>query len=164
MIEIYLIRHGLAGQFGDCEDDSLRPLSDIGVKKTTKVAQRLKELGLQFDVILTSPYARSMETALILQSIGLSETLETIDDLKPAGDIEFIIEQLQSIREQVQSIAIVGHEPDLSRLAAQLVFGQNCENLVLKKAGVIGLSIPTDGDLTGQCQLFWLSPPRLLLG
>ena len=154
MIEIYLIRHGIAGQFGDCEDDSLRPLSEIGAKKTTRVAQRLKELGLRFDVILTSPYARSMETAIILQSIGLSETLETLDNLKPAGNIEFLIEQLQSIREQVQSIAIVGHEPDLSRLAAQLIFGQNCENLVLKKAGVIGLSAPTNGDLTGQCQLF----------
>ncbi len=164
MIEIYLIRHGLAGQFGDFEDDSLRPLSEIGVKKTTKVAQRLKELGLQFDVILTSPYARSMETAIILQSIGLSETLETLDDLKPAGDMEFLIEQLQSIRERVQRLAIVGHEPDLSRLAAQLVFGQSCDNLVLKKAGVIGLNAPTNVDLTGQCQLFWLSPPRLLLG
>jgi phosphohistidine phosphatase len=105
-----------------------------------------------------------METAIILQSIGLSETLETLDDLKPAGDIEFLIEQLQGIRERVQSVAIVGHEPDLSRLAAQLVFGQSCENLVLKKAGVIGLNAPTNGDLTGQCQLFWLSPPRLLLG
>ena len=103
MIEIYLIRHGIAGQFGDCEDDSLRPLSEIGAKKTTRVAQRLKELGLRFDVILTSPYARSMETAIILQSIGLSETLETLDNLKPAGNIEFLIEQLQSIREQVQS-------------------------------------------------------------
>jgi phosphohistidine phosphatase len=164
MIEIYLIRHGLAGQFGDFEDDSLRPLSEIGLKKTTKVAQRLKELGLQFDVILTSPYARSMETAIILQSIGLSETLETLDDLKPAGNIEFLIEQLQGIRGRVQSVVIVGHEPDLSRLAAQLIFGQSCENLVLKKAGVIGLNAPTNGDLTGQCQLFWLSPPRLLLG
>ena len=163
MIEIYLIRHGLAGQFGDCEDDSLRPLSEIGVKKTTKVAQKLKELGLQFDLILTSPYARSMETAIILQSIGLSETLETIDELKPAGDIEFVIGQLQSIADRVESIAVVGHEPDLSRLAAQLIFGQNCENLVLKKAGIIGLSAPVDGNLTGRCQLFWLSPPRLLL-
>ena len=163
MTEIYLIRHGLAGQFGDCEDDSLRPLSEVGVKKTTKVAQKLKELELQFDVILTSPYARSMETAIILQSIGLSEILETIDELKPAGDIEFVIEQLQSICNRVQSLAVVGHEPDLSRLAAKLIFGQNCENLVLKKAGIIGLSAPVDGSLTGQCQLFWLSPPRLLL-
>ena len=86
MTEIYLIRHGLAGQFGDCEDDSLRPLSEIGVKKTTKVAQKLKELGLQFDLILTSPYARSMETAIILQSIGLSETLETIDEFIKVGN------------------------------------------------------------------------------
>ncbi len=164
MTEIYLIRHGLAGQFGDCEDDALRPLSEIGVKKTTKVAQRLKELGLRFNVILTSSYARSMETAIILQSIGLSETLEAIDELKPAGNIESIIEHLQSMRDRIQSIAVVGHEPDLTRLAAQLIVGRNCENLVLKKAGVMGLSTPVDGDLTGQCQLFWLSPPRLLLG
>jgi phosphohistidine phosphatase len=163
-VDIYLIRHGLAGQFGDYDDDSLRPLTPEGLKKTQKVAQRLKALGLQFDLVLTSPYTRALQTAIVLQSIGLVNTLETLEPLQPDGDTPIVITHLKALRKTVKCIAIVGHEPDLSHLASQLIFGQDCENLTLKKAGVIGLTAPIEGELIGQCQLFWLVPPRLLLG
>jgi phosphohistidine phosphatase len=163
-IEIYLIRHGLAGQFGDYDEDALRPLTPEGLKKTQKVAQRLKALGIQFDLVLTSPYTRALQTAIVLQSTGLVETLETLEQLQPDGEISIVITHVASLRKTVSRIAIVGHEPDLTHLASQLIFGQDCENLTLKKAGVIGLTAPIEGELMGQCQLFWLVPPRLLLG
>lgn len=161
--EIYLIRHGLAGQFGEYEDDSIRPLTEEGVKKTQKVAQRLKELGIRFDRVLTSPYTRALQTAIVLQSIGLVENSETLDQLQPDGEIPIVITHLETLRQATQSIAIVGHEPDLSQLASHLISGNDQVNLVLKKAGIIGLTAPIEGALTGQCQLFWLVPPRLLL-
>jgi phosphohistidine phosphatase len=163
-LEIYLIRHGLAGQFGDYDDDALRPLTPEGLKKTQKVAQRLKTLGIQFDVVLTSPYTRALQTAIVLQSTGLVETLETLEHLQPDGEIPIVITHLKTLRKTVNRIAIVGHEPDLTHLASQLIFGQDCENLMLKKAGVIGITAPIEGEIMGQCQLFWLVPPRLLLG
>ena len=161
--EIYLVRHGLAGQFGDYEDDSQRPLTEEGQKKTRKVAQRLCDLGLHFDRIYTSPYERAHQTAQILQSIGLSESIERCEDLQPDGNRTRSIEQLSHDREAGRRVAIVGHEPDLSQLAETLVFGTVQERLVLKKAGIIGLMAPIEGELVGQCQLFWLVPPRLLM-
>jgi phosphohistidine phosphatase len=162
-LEIYLIRHGLAGQFGDYDDDALRPLTPEGLKKTQKVAQRLKALGIQFDLVLTSPYTRALQTAIVLQSVGLVTTLETLDNLQPEGNSAIVITQLKTLRKTVKCIAIVGHEPNLTHLASQLIFGQDSENLTLKKAGVIGINAPIEGELIGQCQLFWLVPPRLLL-
>jgi phosphohistidine phosphatase len=162
-LEIYLIRHGLAGQFGDYDDDALRPLTPEGLKKTQKVAQRLKTLGIQFDLVLTSPYTRALQTAIVLQSVGLVTTLETLDNLQPEGNSAIVITHLASLRKTVNRIAIVGHEPDLTHLASQLILGQDCENLILKKAGVIGITAPFEGELIGRCQLFWLVPPRLLL-
>ncbi len=161
--EIYLVRHGLAGQFGDYEDDAIRPLTEEGVKKTQKVAQRLKDLGIRFDRVLTSPYTRALQTAIVLQSIGLVETLETLDQLQPTGEIPIVITHLEILRQTTERIAIVGHEPDLTQLASQLISGNDQTHLVLKKAGVMGLIAPIEGDLLGQCQLFWLAPPRLLL-
>ncbi len=161
--EIYLVRHGLAGQFGDYEDDAIRPLTEEGVKKTQKVAQRLKNLGIKFDRVLTSPYTRALQTAIVLQSISLVETLETLDQLQPEGKIPIVITHLEILRQTTERIAIVGHEPDLTRLASQLISGHDQTHLVLKKAGIIALTAPIEGDLLGQCQLFWLAPPRLLL-
>lgn len=162
-MEIFLIRHGLAGQFGDYEQDSVRPLTEEGVKKTRKVAQRLKTLGIQFDALLTSPYARAMETAILLQSIGLIDEIKTVAELQPEGDRAKILALLNDLRSIHQRVAIVGHEPDLSQLASQLIFGQDCDNLTLKKAGILGLTVPIEGEWVGRCQLFWLVPPRLLL-
>ena len=161
--EIYLVRHGLAGQFGEYDDDSVRPLTEEGVKKTTKVAQRLRDFGIQFDRLFTSPYERAYQTAQILQSVGLGESIEPVADLKPNGDDTAILGSLTKLRREGLRVAIVGHEPNLSRLAANLIFGQSSEALTLKKAGVIGLTAPIVGDLVGQCQLFWLVPPRLLV-
>ncbi len=162
-IEMYLVRHGLAGQFGDYEDDSMRPLTDDGVKKTHKVAKRLGELGLGFDRILTSPYQRAYQTAQILQEADLSESIEILDTLQPGGDQGVTIEYLTQLRSEDLRVAIVGHEPDLSQLAATLILGHPCDNLTLKKAGIIGLRAPIAGELIGHCELFWLTPPRLFL-
>ncbi|NEO26328.1 MAG: phosphohistidine phosphatase SixA [Kamptonema sp. SIO4C4] len=75
-MEVYLIRHGIAGDRNDYPTDEERPLTDKGKSKTRKVAQRLKTLGLQFDLILTSPLRRAQQTATILQEVGLSPTVE----------------------------------------------------------------------------------------
>ena len=100
--EIYLVRHGLAGQFGDDADDSQRPLTEDGQKKTRKVAQRLHDLGLHFDRIYTSPYQRADQTAQILQSVlqssGLGEPVERWDSLQPDGDQTRSIDRLSNDR------------------------------------------------------------------
>jgi phosphohistidine phosphatase len=164
----YLIRHGLAGQFGDYEDDAVRPLTDEGRVKTRKVAQRLKVMNLDFDRILTSPYARAQQTAEILQAVELGKTIETVDFLRPDGSFAQLHDWLMQT-DRKQTLAIVGHEPNLSAAAEQLIFGQNLpgphsQRLVLKKAGVIALNAPMEGDLRGQCELLWLVSPKVLLG
>ena len=161
--EIYLVRHGLAGQFGDYVDDSQRSLTQEGQKKTHKVAQRLQDLGLFFDRIYTSPYARADQTAQILQANGLGDAIDRWDALKPDGDRTRTIEQLSIDRKAGEQVAIVGHEPDLSQLAETLILGEVRGGLLLKKAGIIGLMAPVEGNLVGHCQLFWLVPPRLLI-
>lgn len=164
-IDLYLIRHGLAGEHGSYANDDERPLTKEGKTKTRLVAQRLRDLGLQFDLILTSPLVRARQTAEILQEVGLSQQLEISPALAPGGNLSEWLEWLASTAlTERPCLALVGHEPGLSTWAETLVWGSAKGALILKKAGAIGLTLPNTGSPIGNSDLFWLTPPRLLLG
>ena len=163
-IDLYLIRHGLAGKHGSYENDELRPLTEEGYRKTQQVADRLREIGCQVDRLLTSPLVRAHQTAEILQQAGVGKTLEVSRLLAPEGalrDWEPWFEQWKQLGET--GLALVGHEPNLSTWAEQMVWGDSRQHLDMKKAGVMGLRIPESGSVIGACELFWLTPPRFLL-
>ncbi|PSB16919.1 phosphohistidine phosphatase SixA [Phormidesmis priestleyi ULC007] len=157
---LYLIRHGLAGQHGDYENDRERPLTEEGKRKTRQIAKRLSELDLQFDLILTSPLVRAEQTAEILQEVGLSKHLKEAAYLAPGGNIQTWIDWLEDWKASEKSLALVGHEPDLSTWAETLIWGNAQGKLILKKAGAIGLTLPLSGSPIAHSQLFWLTPPR----
>lgn len=163
-MELYIIRHGLAGEHGSYANDEERPLTEEGHRKTRRVAKRLHELNIHFDLIQTSPLVRARQTAEILQVMGLSKQLVESVDLKPGGDFSQWLKWQQSWQKTGKSLAIVGHEPDLSEWAESLLWGEPRHSLILKKAGVIGLLLPDDSSPVGHSQLFWFTPPRLLIG
>ena len=182
-MELYLIRHGIAVDRKPDIKDEKRPLTAEGREKTLKVAKRLYNVGLRFDLILTSPLVRSRQTAEILHECGLSSQIESSSYLAPEGNIQdwlSWLEQKQMLATDTQ-LAIVGHQPDLGQWAEILVWGQtrvgarrtdisksperleNSPVLVIKKAGIIGLKLPQTGSPVGCSQLFWLTPPKFLL-
>lgn len=164
-IELYLIRHGLAGERGDYPNDDERPLTGEGIHRTRRVAKRLFDLNIRFDLILTSPLARGRQTAEILHSFKLSSQVEESQTLAPGGDLNVWLSWLQQWRQNGggDCLALVGHEPDLGEWTEQLVWGASRQNLVIKKAGVVGLLLPEATSPIGHSQLFWLAPPRFLV-
>lgn len=164
-MEVYLIRHGIAADKAAYDNDEERPLTEEGRKKTRKVAVSIRDRGLHFDRILTSPLLRAKETATILQDIGLSSQIEEFSNLAPDGDIQawvsWLIQQRQATNDK--SLALVGHQPDLGNWAETLIWGQAQEKLVLKKAGMIGLKLPETTTPINQSQLFLLISPKWLV-
>lgn len=67
-MKLYILRHAIAGDRDEnlYPDDSLRHLTEKGEKKMVKIAEHLKNMDVQLDVILTSPYVRTFETAKIV--------------------------------------------------------------------------------------------------
>ena len=64
MLELYLIRHGVAAERSDeYPDDSKRPLTSGGISRLRKEAKALDEMEIGFDHIITSPLARARQTA-----------------------------------------------------------------------------------------------------
>lgn len=163
-VDLYLIRHGLAGDRGTHANDDQRPLTDEGHRRTQQVAKRLYGLEVGFDLILTSPLVRARQTAEILLKVGLSEDLQESSQLAPDGSLADWLSWLEPWRQSGRtSLALVGHEPSLSNWATELVWGESGKKLILKKAGIIGLTLPDSGSPVGRSHLFWLTPPRFLV-
>ena len=93
-MNLYIIRHAIAVDEGspEYEEDSQRPLTDKGKKKMRQIAKGLRALGVDFDLILSSPYIRAKETAEILEDVfKLKKDIEFSDNLIPMGDTRFLI-------------------------------------------------------------------------
>ena len=180
-MELYLIRHGIAADRGTYANDDDRPLTAAGQAKTQAIADRLVQLDLHLDCLMTSPLVRARQTADIFHRAGLADDLEICPDLAPGRPIEAWLDRCaqwqQTARPITRSTArstgnpprrlgLVGHEPTLSHWANQLLWNpmnDARDTIVLKKAGIIGLILPAEGSPLGQSQLFWLTPPRLFL-
>ncbi|MDC0832458.1 Phosphohistidine phosphatase SixA [Geitlerinema sp. FC II] len=166
MTQLYLIRHGIAADRAEYSNDEERPLTEIGKKKTKKVASRLKAFDLKFDLLLSSPLVRARQTADILKDTGLCDDVEIFDPLVPEGAIQEWMawwDTWKAEKGNRGAIALVGHQPDLGNWAEILVWGDAGERLIVKKAGVIGIELPESGSPVGRSLLFWLAPPRFLL-
>lgn len=164
-MDIYFIRHGIAAERGTYTDDEKRPLVKKGVSKTTKVAESLSDRGIKFDLILTSPLIRAYQTADILKKVGLCHTVETFLPLKPDGNIQEWLEWLQTEndRQKYSSLALVGHQPDFGDWIEMLIWGTVRRQIVVKKAGVIGLNMPNVGTPISRSTLFLLSSPKWII-
>ncbi|MBA3922993.1 MAG: phosphohistidine phosphatase SixA [Nostocaceae cyanobacterium] len=164
-MELYLIRHGIAVDRSEEIPENERMLTPEGRQKMQKVAKRLDDLGVSFSLMVTSPLVRARQTAEILLAQKLSSQLEESHHLAPSGDI---LDWLTNWLEPRQftndtKIAIVGHEPNLSNWADMLVWGFVKGGIVLRKAGIIGLTLPETGSKIGHSQIFWLTSPKFFL-
>src|SRR6267143_450320 len=116
-MEIYILRHGIAVERGTpgYKRDGDRPLTDEGVEKMRQIAKAMREMGLQFDVIFSSPYVRAKATADIVAEI-LGENVTLTDSLLPEADLPELIDEIND--EKPQRVLLVVHESDLSALIA----------------------------------------------
>ena len=160
-MNLYLIRHAIA--VDEYEDDSQRPLTDKGKKKMRQIAKGLRALGVEFDLILSSPYVRAAETAEILADIfKMKMEVQFSDNLVPTGDPDLLIAEMNE-KYTVGSVALVGHEPFLTGLIGLLVSDNANVDITLKKGGVCGLSAD-DLHHTRKATMDWLLTPGILVG
>ena len=125
------------------------------------VARGIQALGVSFDVILTSPYARALRTAEILGEVYDSQKLFETSRLTPDAAAQKIIDEINENFSQAGEIVLVGHEPGMTRLISTLLTGGDGMAVELKKAGFCKLSIQK--IVFGKCaRLNWLLTPKQL--
>lgn len=163
-MRLYLVRHAIAAE-RDAErwpDDRHRPLTADGArrfKRTVKSLVDLMESGGAVDGLMTSPLVRARETAAILHRAGLPEPVEQ-SELAPGRTAARLLAVLREHR--LQSMVLVGHEPDLGRLAAVCIAGPDAKvSLRFRKGGAACLYFP-GSPRVGGATLEWLLPPKVL--
>jgi phosphohistidine phosphatase len=163
-MNLYIIRHAIAVDEGtpEYEQDSDRPLTDKGRNKMRQIAKGLRALGVELDLILSSPYVRARETAEILGDVfKMKKKIGFSDNLTPMADPNLLIAEINE-NHSVDSLALVGHEPHLSSLVGLLTAENAKLDVTIKKGGVIRLSAD-DLRQDRRATLEWLLTPGILV-
>lgn len=150
---LYLARHAHALDFAPRDED--RPLSSKGLRQCERLANGLvgKDL-IKVDTIWRSGLIRANETAAALAA-GLELTVPTLEKsgLAPYDDPSSIAAQLNQLDE---SCLVVGHDPNLSRLASHLLVGDDrFQRVVFPKASILCLSRIRSGGQATPWQIEW---------
>lgn len=159
-LEVYLIRHGIAAERGkDWPDDSKRPLTSEGLLSLRKEARALNKLDVSFDQIVSSPLVRTRQTADVFsEELKGRPPIVFSDALAPAGTPAAVMQELAK-HARKGKLALVGHEPNLGELAAELIGAR--APLEFKKGGICRIdfdALPPKG--TGR--LRWFVTPKML--
>lgn len=159
-MKLYLVRHAIAEDLADHEEDSLRPLTEKGREKMKKIAAALKDIGVHPDLIVSSPYVRASQTASVLaKELKYKEELRYSDFLVPTGEADDMIGEIKE-KYSVEELMLVGHEPSISSLASILLAGKPELSINFKKGGVCCLSVD-DLHHDRKATLEWLVTPKI---
>ncbi|HEY6908907.1 MAG TPA: phosphohistidine phosphatase SixA [Myxococcales bacterium] len=120
MIRIYLIRHGIAEDPAPATPDDSRALTAKGRRRFRRGSRAFARRGEPLTRLFTSPLVRAVQTAEILaRSLGRDE-VSVLEELRSGAPAAKVIEALASRAKDGDSVALVGHDPQMSNLVAVL--------------------------------------------
>ena len=153
---LYLVRHADAGDPSEWTGpDAERPLSGKGVKQAARLAATLLAAETRFDSIRHSPARRCAETATVLSAV--LEVEATADDRLANGPTLSDLDRMFD-RKGVHRLALVGHEPSLSKILVELT---GVSEIAVEKGALIRIDLP-NGVAAGAGHLVTIAPPSLL--
>jgi phosphohistidine phosphatase len=123
-MQLWLVRHAVAAEQGEFDGpDAERPLTAKGRRRFREFCDWLADQTTLPKTILSSPLIRAAQTAAILAKFsGLKKTdVISTDLLSPGVDVEQLVQFVRS--QTAECVALVGHEPDMSRILAEFVDG-----------------------------------------
>ena len=160
-MDLYVLRHGEAGKrLPAGGKDSERALTVTGAEEVEQVAQGLSRLGVRLDLVATSPLKRSLQTAqIVAKTLKIKKgKVEQWSQLKPEGSRLELYRKLGQFKPE-SSVLLVGHEPFLSNMVADMIFGNSSSGISLKKAGMAKIGL-TSVHPKAKGELRWLLTPK----
>lgn len=160
-MRLYLIRHAIAVDRSapGILDDRSRELTPQGIQKMRRSAAALAKVGVVIDEIWTSPLLRARQTAdIVSQSLGVRGSPCIVRALSPGGDCEQLMRRLAQHLD-FSGVALIGHEPDLGKLATFLLGGPRQSAVEFKKGGAACIEVD-DFHPPVRGRLQWLLTPK----
>ena len=161
-MDCVLFRHGIAvGREVWDGPEPERPLTPKGTEKTRQAAAGLVRVVNTPTHLLSSPFARAMETAKVIRDeFRLRTEIQVCDELTPDSPPDKLFAVLAGFPQDA-CVVCVGHEPHLGEAAGIMLFAKPTTGLSLKKAGACCIEFekfPRGGQ--GALR-WWLTPAQL---
>ena len=173
-MDLILVRHARAfdRDIAAWPDDARRPLTASGRDEFILLAKQLKRIAPAVEMVEASGFVRAWQTARILaEQTGWPQPsrLERLEAESVSSDgvdpIESLVRALEGMA-GIESIAWVGHEPMLSRLASRLLAGSvDAMSINFKKGAAVAIRVSIDGKgptPVARGELLWMLTPRLV--
>ena len=164
-LNIFLMRHASAGtRRANPKLDVKRPLDRDGKRDCLQLAQVLNHLRINFDLIVSSPLKRCLQTAqLVGTEMGYEAKILHAQALEPGaefGQFQRLVHECRSY----ENVLMVGHNPNMTAFLGQLItkdggpeHGKAAANVRLRKGSVARVTLER-----GPATLKWLLDPRLV--
>ena len=121
-MDIYVIRHAQALDRHQPIEDAHRPLTARGRKDARRLGKLLRRQEVELDALVTSPLVRAVETASqVCEGLEWGSALEVAPELSPGRDPIDVVREVLLPRADLDAIALVGHQPQLSALLGLLL-------------------------------------------
>jgi len=137
-VKIHLLRHAEAEEF--VSSDAARGLTSQGLAQAARVGDFLLRIGQPLDLIVASPYLRTLQTAQTvankLGNVPLLEDRRMVCGMSPSTGLGLIREHSAS-----NNILLVGHQPDLSHLAASLLSRDRSLDVEFSTGSLLSLTL-----------------------
>jgi len=147
---IYLLRHAKSSWDDPEIVDRERPLAKRGRKAVVLLREHFRESGVAPDLVLCSSAVRAVQTLDgVREGLPPSARVEIEAGLYAAGAAA-LLERLRSLPEEVGSVMLVGHNPGIEDLAAELIGGGDPEART-----ALEIKYPTGGFATLSFEGTW---------
>jgi len=162
-MNLFILRHASAGtRRSNPAVDVKRPLDKDGKRHCIHLAHVLNDLKISFDLVVSSPLKRSLQTAqLVGTETGYESSILISNALAPTATYNQFHRLLHECA-QYENVLVVGHNPNITAFLAQLVCGAHANEgerqlarIRLRKGSLARLSLQR-----GPATLQWLLDPR----
>jgi phosphohistidine phosphatase len=131
---LILFRHAKTERESESGRDFDRRLQERGQRDARKIGEEIRQQGLEYDLVLSSPAARAAETA---ELAGLSPRFDDRIYDASAGELLAIV---QGADDAIDRLMLVGHNPGFERLASRIT-GKETE---MPTGSLIEIQLPID--------------------
>jgi len=139
---LHLVRHGKALQDSRFIRDDDRPLTEMGIVNNEAAARKLRDQYAAPDLIISSYATRALHTAHIFaRRMGYPHHLVQVNENLYQEEETTIKEIIENLSDEINSVMIVGHNPDLTDLASAYT-RQTIDPI--PTSGVVTISFETD--------------------
>lgn len=119
--KLYLLRHARALEKMADQKDIERELDSTGLQNATRMGINLVEQQVKFDIVITSPAVRAMNTAsLIAEQLHYDTSRIHTNEAVYEASVRTLLQTINQFKDVWENVLLVGHNPSISYLAEYL--------------------------------------------